>query len=119
MFEARVDLHYISPLTGHGWRKIARARFPFTYTIESMPEPPLIFSSLVEWGKSLGFDVSDTENYQVWNMGVFIVLIAPRGEADKIVGVCEKHRIEVYRLGHVDRGERQVVIKPKRIVYSE
>ncbi len=117
MFESGVVLHYISPITGHAWRKIARARFPFTYVVESVPEPPPIFSALVEWGGNLGFDVSDSENYQVWNMGVFVALIAPRRDGDRIAGICEKYGAEVYNLGHVEKGERQVVIKPKRMVY--
>jgi len=119
MFESGVDLHYISPITGHGWRKIARARFPFTYVVEYVPEPPSVFSALVEWGRGLGFEVSDEENYQVWNMGVFIALIAPRGDEDRIIRICAKHGAEVYKLGHVRKGERQVVIRPKRIVYRE
>lgn len=119
MFEAEVDLHYISPITGHGWRKMARARFPFTYTIDYVPEPPLVFSALIEQGKKLGFDVSDEENYQVWNMGVFIALIAPKEDEDKITRIGKKHGAEVYKLGRVEKGERQVVIKPKRIVYKE
>ena len=119
MFELGVDLHYISPITGHGWRKIARARFPFTYIVDEVPKPPLVFSSLIELGKDLGIDVSDEENYQVWNMGVFIALIAPRREDDRIASICEKHDIEVYKLGYVDKGERQVVIRPKKIVYRE
>lgn len=119
LFEAGVDLHYISPITGHGWRKIARARFPFTYTIEHVPEPPMVFSSLIGWGKELGFNVSDEENYQVWNMGLFIALIAPKSDGEKIVRICEKHGIESYTLGHVNKGEKKVIIKPKKIVYTE
>ncbi len=119
MFDRGVDLHYISPITGHGWRKIARARFPFTYTIDDVPNCTLVFSSLIKSGRTLGFNVSEEENYQVWNMGVFIVLIAPKRDGDRIVGTCEKYGIDVYRLGHVDKGERQVVIKPKRLVYRE
>ena len=119
MFESGVNLHYISPITGHGWRKIARARFPYTYVVKKVPEPPLIFLSLINWGRKLGFEVSDEENYQVWNMGVFIALIATRRDGDKIFKICEKHRVGVYELGHVERGERQVVIEPKKIVYRE
>jgi phosphoribosylformylglycinamidine cyclo-ligase len=118
MFEKGVDLHYISPITGHGWRKVARARFQFTYFIEKVPDPPVIFSSLINLGGPLGFDVSDAENYQVWNMGVFITLIAPREDADKIVEVAERHRFEVFKLGYVKRGKRRVVIKPKIFIYE-
>ena len=119
MLESRINLHYISPITGHGWRKIARARFPFSYIIENVPKPPLVFSSLIDWGQNMGFNVSDEENYQVWNMGVFIALISPRREEDKIVKICEKYKVEIYKLGHVHEGERQVIIKPKGIVYRE
>lgn len=119
LFEAGVDIHYISPITGHGWRKIARARFPFTYIIEDAPKPPTVLSSLIGWGRESGIDVSDAENYQVWNMGIFITLIAPRRDEDKITGVCEKHKIKALKLGHVEKGEKQVVIKPKGIIYKE
>jgi len=119
MLECGVDLHYISPITGHGWRKIARTRFPFTYKIQSLPEAPKIFSSLIRWGRELGFDVSNEENYQVWNMGVFVALIAPKKDLDKIMEICEKHGAEAYRLGCVAVGDRQVSIEPLKIVYKE
>lgn len=117
MFEAGVNVHYISPITGHGWRKIARARFPFTYRITEVPDPPLVFSSLIKWGEDRGVDVSDEENYQVWNMGIFITLIAPRKEDETIFKICKKHEVQVFKLGHVEKGERQVVILPKKIIY--
>lgn len=119
MFDSEVSLHYISPITGHAWRKIARARFPFTYEIEYVPDPPLIFSVLINLGKNVGFDVSDWENYQVWNMGVFITLIGSKNDENEITRICKKHGIEVYTLGKVKKGERKVVIKPKKLVYID
>jgi len=119
MFEAGVDVHYISPITGHGWRKIARARFPFTYVVEDVPKPPPVFSSLIGWGKEISVDVSDEENYQVWNMGVFITIIAPKQDEDRLAEACAKRKVKLFKLGHVEKGERQVVIKPKKIVYKE
>jgi len=119
IFDSGVALHYISPITGHAWRKIARARFPFTYEIEYVPDPPMIFSELIKLGKTRGFDVSDWENYQVWNMGVFIVLIGSKNDENEIIRTCKKHGIEVYNLGKVKKGERKVVIKPKKVVYKD
>ncbi len=119
MFEVGVDIHYIPVITGHAWRKIARARFSFTYVIENVPKPPVVLSSLIEFGKQYDFDVSDYENYQVWNMGVFIGLIVPKGDKEKMLQVAKRHRIELYELGHVEKGERQVMIKPKNIRYIE
>jgi len=117
LFERGVDLHYVSPLTGHGWRKIARARFPFRYIIEAVPEPPAVFQSLIEWGREYGFDVSDGENFQVWNMGIFLALMAPRECGEAIASVAEQFGTHVHVLGRVEKGEKEVIIEPKNVIY--
>jgi phosphoribosylformylglycinamidine cyclo-ligase len=117
LFENGVDLHYVSPLTGHGWRKISRARFPFRYVIEAVPDPPSIFKHLIRWGREYGFDVSDEENYQVWNMGIFLALIATREFGDTIASVAEQFGTCIHVLGRVEKGGKEVIIEPKRITY--
>ena len=115
-----MDIKFLQPITGHGWRKIMRARKPFTYVIENVPEPPLIFQELIGFGKDLGFDVSDEENYQVWNMGVgYIIIAKERDFVDTIRKITKRYNIEAYELGYVKKGERKVIIKPKNIVYVE
>ncbi len=118
ILEAGVDIHYVSPITGHGWLKIARAPFPFRYVVESLPEVPSIFQFLIDRGRQSGFDVSDEENYQVWNMGVFLVLIANKENGLIIAREAEKHGCHIHVLGHVEKGDRKVVIKPKNISYK-
>jgi phosphoribosylformylglycinamidine cyclo-ligase len=118
MLDAGVDIHYISPITGHGWRKIARAPTPFRYIVEHLPDTPPVFQFLVENGKKLGFDVSNQENYQVWNMGIFIVLIAPKDAGLTIAREANRHGCHVHVLGHVEKGEKEVVIEPKKILYK-
>ena len=118
LFEAGVDIHYISPITGHGWRKIARASFPFRYVVDSLPEVPAVLQFLIEQGRRFGFDVSDEENYQVWNMGIFIVLIAPKDAGTVIASEAERHGTHIHILGHVEKGEREVMIRPKHISYK-
>jgi phosphoribosylaminoimidazole (AIR) synthetase len=78
----------------------------------------MIFSSLITFGQRLGFDVTDVENYQVWNMGVFISLVAPKEEEETIIEIAEKHGIEIVKLGYVQKGERSVVLRPKKIIYK-
>ncbi len=117
ILEKGVDLHYISPITGHGWRKFSRARFPFRYVIEAVPEPPSVFQSLIEWGRELGFDMSDEENYQVWNMGIFLALMAPRECGDVIARVAERFGTQIHVLGRVEKGGKEVIIEPKKIIY--
>lgn len=118
VLEAGVDVHYISPITGHGWRKLARAPFPFRYVVDSLPELPEVFRFLIERGGVLGFDVSDRENYQVWNMGVIIALIAPKSAGSVIANEAAKHGCHVHILGHVESGKREVVLKPKNVTYK-
>jgi len=117
LLEMGVDLHYISPITGHGWKKFSRARFPFRYVIEAVPEPPTVFKSLIKWGRKCGFDMSDEENFQVWNMGIFLALIAPRECGDAIARVAERFGTHVHVLGRVERGEKEVIIEPKKVIY--
>ncbi len=113
MFEAGVELHYLSNITGSAWRKVMRCRRPFTYVIESLPDPPLLFRFLQERG-----EISDYEAYQTWNMGLGFCLFAPEGEAEAIEGICTGYEIPVMRLGYVEEGEKQVVICPLQIAYS-
>lgn len=113
MFEAGVELHYLSNVSGSGWRKVMRCRYPFTYVIEALPELPPIFRFLREQG-----EISDYEAYQTWNMGVGFCLYAPEGEAEAIEGICAEHGMSVMRLGRVEEGKKQVVIRPLQIAYS-
>jgi phosphoribosylformylglycinamidine cyclo-ligase len=113
MLEAGVELHYLSNITGSGWRKVMRCRYPFTYIVESLPDPLPIFRFLQERG-----EISDYEAYQTWNMGVGFCLYAPEREAEAIKGTCAEHGTSVMRLGYVEEGEKRVVIRPLQIAYS-
>src|SRR5581483_7797944 len=37
LFEEKVDIKYMVNITGHGWRKLMRAKSPFTYRIYNIP----------------------------------------------------------------------------------
>src|SRR3989344_8438705 len=47
-----------------------------------------------------GFDVSDRENYYVWNMGTSIALIAPANSESKMREIAERHGTQLQVLGH-------------------
>ena len=117
MFDEGIDVHYLQPITGHGWKKIARAKGPFDYVVENIPEPPLIFRELTRLSEQTGFDVSDRENYYVWNMGIGYVVIAPMEFERNIRRVCSEYGIDVHDLGYVTKGERRVLLRPKDIIY--
>jgi phosphoribosylformylglycinamidine cyclo-ligase len=113
MLEAGVELHYLSNITGSGWRKVMRCRYPFTYVVESLPDPLPIFRFLQTQG-----GITDHEAYQTWNMGVGFCLYAPVGDAEAIKRTCAEYGISVMQLGYVKEGEKRVVIHPLQVSYS-
>jgi len=112
LWEQGVEIRYISNITGHGWRKIMRAKREFTYRISFVPEPPLELSFLQKLG-----GVSDEEAYQVWNMGVGYCIFSTKEFGEIIASKAERRGLRCYTLGHLVAGERKVVIEPKAITY--
>ena len=106
------EVHYMQPITGHGWKKIMRNRKAFAYVIENIPAVPEIFKFLQEKTQ-----ISDEEAYYTWNMGVGYVLMAPKESASAINTVCKKYKIKVFEIGRVERGEKKVILKQKGITY--
>ena len=47
---ADIPLHYAAHVTGHGWRKLMRLAEPFVYEITHVPQPPTVFTFLMERG---------------------------------------------------------------------
>jgi phosphoribosylformylglycinamidine cyclo-ligase len=106
------QVSYLSPITGHGWKKIMRAKKPFSYEISLVPEPSELFKFLVE--KS---GISQKEAYFTWNMGIGYAVITPKESSDKIVSISEKHGIKAFELGSVKEGKKRVSIESKGIIF--
>ncbi len=107
------EVHYMSPITGHGWKKIMRPKKHFSYKIDFVPEPSELFKFLVEKSK-----VREKEAYFTWNMGLGYAVMAPKESVDKLLSVSEKHGIKAFELGTVKDGQKKVEIKPKNIVFE-
>lgn len=113
LLQAKIDLHYISNITGHGLRKIMRARPNFTYVLEEIFAPQEIFSFIQ---KQSG--LSSFEMYQTFNMGQDYALFLPKKDALTAQRIIKKNGFTSLLAGQVEDGEKQVVIKPKNIVYQ-
>ena len=111
--EEGADIRYMQPITGHGWGKIMRSRKNLRYVIESVPEPQEEFRFLQENGP-----VDEEEAYRAWNMGVGWVVFANSSEAGKIKKAGERTGNSIYEMGSVQKGEREVVIISKNIIYK-
>ncbi len=116
LFTEGIDMHYMVNITGHGWRKIMRAKTDndFSYIIESVPKPQTVFNFLQE-----KLDFSDEEMYGVFNMGAGFAILMPEKDVELAQKIAlEKHGLQAGKAGYVENGPKQVVIKPKNIIFT-
>ena len=116
LHEAGIIPHYAIHITGHGWRKIMRARSPFTYVIESIPWPvPDIFTTIQKLG-----NIKLEEMWGNYNMGAGWALIVARKDVDVILSVLTCHAgYTAFVVGHVEDGPKKVVIKPIDLTFED
>jgi phosphoribosylformylglycinamidine cyclo-ligase len=107
LIEADVPLSYISHVTGHGLLKLMRPPRALTYRIARLPEVPTVLAFLVE---QAGLDASAA--YSTFNMGTGYALYAPAGSGETIVSHAEHLGLTALVAGHVEAGERQVILEP-------
>jgi phosphoribosylformylglycinamidine cyclo-ligase len=113
VFEAGIDVHYMVNITGHGWRKLMRARADFRYVVDQVPEPHEVFKFIQTQKR-----VSDYEMYGNFNMGAGFALFVPAEDAGKVLEVANKYEFRAINAGYVEKGDKQVIIKPKNIVFE-
>ncbi len=113
LLDKGIDIHYMSNITGHGMRKIMRARGNFTYVIDKIFDPQDIFLFIQKYA-----NLSDYEMYQTYNMGMDFAIFLPEKEIIKAQRIIKKFKFESIYAGYVEKGDRQVIIKPKDLVYK-
>ena len=109
----KVEIHYTSHITGHGWRKLMRAKKEFTYVIDKIPEPQPIFKLIQD-----ASGMNNEEIYGDYNMGAGFALFVRKGLADRTVTLANQLGYIALNAGHVERGPRRVVIEPLNIEYK-
>lgn len=109
----KIDIHYISNITGHGLRKIMRARQNFAYVIEKIFDPQEVFLFIQKHA-----NLSDYEMYQTFNMGMDYAIFLPEKQVEKAQRIIAKNEFKSINAGYVEKGKRQVIIKPKNLIYK-
>ena len=113
LLDAKINIHYISNITGHGLRKIMRARQNYSYVIEKIFEPQEVFLFIQ---KHAG--LSDYEMYETFNMGQDYALFLKSSDFKRPQNIIKKNGLESLDAGYVSRGPRQVTIVPKNITFK-
>lgn len=113
LFEQNLDVHYLSNITGHGWRKLMRATAVFSYIMEETPEVPEIFNFIAKHA-----DNDEKEMYGNYNMGAGYAIYLPANQAKRAQSIASECGLKAWIAGTVEAGPKQVVIKPKDIIFS-
>ncbi|MEK7580686.1 MAG: AIR synthase related protein [Patescibacteria group bacterium] len=113
LLDSNINIHYISNITGHGLRKVMRARGNFTYVIEKIFTPQEIFVFIQEQAS-----LTDPEIYDTYNMGQDYALFVGKNDVEKTMNIISKNKFLPLDAGFIEKGERQVIIKPKNITFS-
>jgi phosphoribosylformylglycinamidine cyclo-ligase len=113
LFAEKVDIHYLSNITGHGWRKLMRGNQKFTYVIDKVPVAQPVFDFIQ---KQSGNDLR--EMYSNYNMGAGYAIYLPEKDAVKAQQIIKSLKLKSWIAGKVVAGPKQVIIKPKNVTFT-
>ncbi len=114
LIKNNTDIHYMVNITGHGFRKLMRAQKSFTYIIDKIPPPSELFSFIQEKSGLSVFDM-----YSTFNMGAGFAIYVSNKYSETVMNISRKHNIKSWIAGKIEKGKKQVIIKPIDITYSE
>lgn len=114
LFEKRIDIHYMVNITGHGWRKLMRAKKSFTYRIKNVPPIPPVLKFMIEKGP-----LKEKEAYGTLNMGAGFAIFVSKNDVEKVLTISKQNKIKAFPYGIVEKGAKQVIIEPKNLIFEE
>jgi phosphoribosylformylglycinamidine cyclo-ligase len=110
---SHVEVHYLSHITGHGWRKLMRAEEELSYVITYVPPVPEVFNFISAEARN---DLEDM--YGTFNMGAGYAVYVPKGRAEDVRAVASMCGLQSWVAGQVEAGPRRVVIEPLGILFD-
>lgn len=114
LWKAGIAPHYCANITGHGWRKLLRHPSALTYRIHTVPPKTAVLEFIQ---KEAGQD--DREAYSTLNMGAGFAIFVKAEDAERTAQVARDCGIEAWVAGTVEAGEKQLLIEPLGIRFSE
>jgi phosphoribosylformylglycinamidine cyclo-ligase len=109
LFEEKITLTNIEPISGHGWQKIMRNASPLRYVVEDMIEVPEIFKFVEEQTK-----IDPREMIKIFNYGLgFVLFVDGKEDAEKAVTLATNMGLKAIIGGYVEEADqREIVVKP-------
>jgi phosphoribosylformylglycinamidine cyclo-ligase len=113
LLEERIELSYMSHITGHGLLKLMRPPTQLTYRIRELPAVPEVLELLVREAQ-----LDPHAAYSTFNMGCGYALYCAPGCAERAVRIAKDIGLQALVGGAVEQGPRQVILEPVGVVYE-
>ena len=113
LLERRVELHYLSHITGHGLLKLMRPRRELTYRVARLPGVPEVLAFLVERTQ-----MSPAAAYSTFNMGCGFAVYCGGGSGGEVVAAASELGLSANVAGHVEEGPRRVILEEIDVVFE-
>lgn len=113
IFAASINIHYLSNITGHGWRKIMRGKPKFTYRMTNIGTPQPVFAFIQQHS---GNTIEDM--YHNYNMGAGYAVFVSSSDAKNVIEIARRCGIHAWQGGVVETGPKQVIIEPLGITFG-
>jgi len=106
----KVEVHALAHITGGAFSKLSRFEeyAKVGFELDKMPQHPPIFCYLKKFGT-----ITDVEMYRTFNMGIGFCVITQKGQGDKVIRICRKHKVPATIIGRVNRQTGVKIKTPK------
>jgi len=118
LLDENIQIKRLENITGHGWRKLMRARQDLTYRIHDLPPNMAIFDFMQHQLALQDPRVDDAEMFGNYNMGAGFALYVPQKEVNRAIKVCNQDGKEAWHGGNVEAGPKRLIIEPKKLVFA-
>jgi phosphoribosylformylglycinamidine cyclo-ligase len=95
-------------ITSDGFLNLTRVQSKASYVIDSLPNPPAIFSLIQTVG-----NIKYAEMFSVYNMGIGFCLVIPECEVNRVCSTIKMHGKEAHRIGYAKADRQGKVEIPK------
>jgi phosphoribosylformylglycinamidine cyclo-ligase len=113
LVERNITPTYLSHITGHGFRKLMRARHDFVYRIDELPAVPEVLSFLTEQSA-----MDPHAAYGTFNMGAGFAVFCRPGDSAEILESAAACGLEALAAGRVEAGPRSVRLEPIDVTFT-
>ncbi len=113
LLNRNLPVTYLSHITGHGLRKVMRARREFTYRLNRLLPVPEVLEFLAARA-----GLEPHEAGATFNMGNGFAVFCATGSGPEVVRAAEDVGLTAIMAGSVEAGPRRLIVEPLAVTYE-